>query len=91
MNEMLGKNLIGHDKIIEFSTNKVVKDKKTVIGIVVKIDTDNVYIYNDKNPGKYKWYTIEKEKVNKYINDKIYTTGRKINQINDYMLKHEFI
>lgn len=87
MEKYIGKNLIAHERIENFNTGKLKSIRKTLMGVITNIDGDKVYIYNENNPCKYKWYTIEIDKFNKYLNEKLYTIGRKQFDIYDYMLQ----
>lgn len=74
---MIGKRVIAHEKIYQFSTGKLIKDKKRIIGIIENIDDDTIYIYDADNPVNYRHYTIDKAKFNQWIDEGLYTIGRK--------------
>ena len=67
LDKYIGRKINSYDDIYQFSTGKKVYTRSRCVGIVLGINERKVDMYDYKNPGHYKYYSLDLDDFKKFI------------------------
>jgi len=67
LDKYVGKKINAYEDIYQFSTGKKIYTRSKCVGLILGYDDEKVYFYHHKNPGEYKFYSIDTKDCKKWL------------------------
>lgn len=67
LEQRIGRKMYAYEKIYQFSTGEHIFTRGTGLGVIESVTDKEIGLYQNQNPVDYRHYTMDREKVEKWL------------------------